>query len=150
MLTHFGLFLLALTIASIGRTVSAGDPVPLQAAGKSITGTVVDVNNAPAANAQVLLYSQKPKTGGPTKIPPGGNPTGDSVISAPDATPLQKPADTLVTKTTTDAAGKFSFNAVAPGPYLVVAGTGRNVAKVSVEVTDKANPAPLSLKLPAK
>jgi protocatechuate 3,4-dioxygenase beta subunit len=155
LLKQFELFLLALSILSIGQTVSAGDPVKLQAATKSITGTVFDVNNAAAANAQVALYSLKPKGSAPQPLKPGESPTGDppagkSTIGAPDAIPLQKPSDTLIAKTQTDAAGKFTFNAVAPGPYLVVAGTGRNIAKVNVDVTDKANPAPLTLKLPSK
>jgi len=125
--------------------------VQLQAAAtKSITGTVVNVDNAPAVNTEVSLYSLRAKPVGPVPRPPGDPGTGDSVVGAPDATPLQKQREILVQKTQTDASGKFTFNGVAPGPYNVVAGTGRNVASVKVDVTDKAAPAPLALKLPSK
>lgn len=165
MMNQIGLLALTLAIATLGRTIRAGDPVQLQAGAKTITGTVTDVNSAPAAGAEVALYSLKPKAVGPVPRKDGDSPTGDppagdhptgdppagsSTIGAPNAIPLQKPGDTLVTKTKTDAAGKFTFNAVAPGPYLVVAGTGRNVAKVNVDVKPDATPAPLSLKLPSK
>ena len=150
MLKHLGLFLLALSVASISRTVSAGDPIAMQAGKKSITGTVVNVDNAPAASTEVSLYSLRSKPVGPVPRPPGDPGTGDSSIGTPGAMPLQKPREILVMKTQTDAAGKFTFNSVTPGPYNVTAGTGRNVASIQVDVTDKAAPAPLSLKLPSK
>ncbi|CAN5644426.1 hypothetical protein BH09PLA1_BH09PLA1_17800 [soil metagenome] len=147
----FGLLVLALCIAPLARNASAGDAAQLQAGTKMISGTVLTVEDAPAAGVDVQLFSSRPKTtGGPTPIPPGGSKTGDAVLGAPDAVGLQKPNEKPFKTTKADSAGKFTFSAVPIGKYIVVAGTGRNVAKANVELTEKAELPPLTLKLPSK
>jgi hypothetical protein len=116
---------------------------------KSITGTVVTVDDKPA-QTHVQLFSLKPKSVGPKPRGPNDPPTGDTAIGTPNPSLLQRPMDKPIKETDTDPSGKFSFTGVAPGPYVVVAGTGRNVAKVNIDVKPNEEPKPLALKLPSK
>jgi hypothetical protein len=152
--THlFGIFAMVISIALLGAKVFAGNPASpanLLAESKTISGVVLDASGAPAANVPVKLYAVKPKSSGPAVRPPGAGPTGDSAIGTPRPIALQRPGDTLVTQTTTDAAGKFKFDAVQSGPYLVVAGSGSDIVRRNLEVNDKEELKPLTLKLPRK
>ena len=112
---------------------------------------MLTVDNAPAVGAVVQLFKERGKTiTGPQPRPPGVSPTGDAVVGAPDPIKLQNDGKKPLKDTLADSAGKFTFTAVPPGKYTVVAGTGRNIAKAIVAVDDKTDPAPLSLKLPSK
>ena len=136
-----------LTLAlSVGIVVAQN----ASSAQKTITGTVVTVDDKPA-QTHVQLFNERAKhVGGPTPLPPGGSKTGDAVVGAPAPMPLQKPAEKPWKETDTDAAGKFSFTGIEPGRYVVVAGTGRNVTKMNVEVKANEDVKPLTLKLPSK
>jgi hypothetical protein len=117
---------------------------------KTITGTVVTVDDKPA-QTHVQLFSLKLKPTGPTPRPPGVGPTGDpSSTNGQDAIPLQRLPDKPFKETDTDTSGKFTFTDVPLGPYAVVAGSGRNTAKVSVDVKPNEDLKPLALKLPSK
>ena len=122
---------------------------------KNVTGTVVNVDNKPVA-VQVRLLTKGQQGAGPARRGPNDSPTGDSTIGAPEADKLQKnpgaiqPGEKLVKETTSDAAGKFTFQGINQGEYVILAGAGRNAARVNVEVKDSAEPQPVTLKLPNK
>ena len=137
-------------------TAQAGErPVNLIMA-KNITGTVLNIDGKPVA-VKVRLLTKGQAGAGPARRGPNDSPTGDAVIGAPEADKLQKspgsiqPGEKLVKETTSAADGKFTFSAIAQGEYVVLAGEGRNAARVNVEVKDSAgDPAPVTLKLPNK
>jgi hypothetical protein len=122
---------------------------------KNISGTVVNIDNKPAA-VQVRLLTKGQAGAGPARRGPNDSPTGDAVLGAPEADKLQKnpgaiqPGEKLVKETTSDAQGKFTFQGIAAGEYVILAGAGRNAARVNIEVKDNADPAPVNLKLPNK
>jgi hypothetical protein len=142
-------------LASSSSAQVGSDAVNLMMA-KNITGTVVNIDNKPVAVQVKLLTKGSGAAGGPQKRGPNDSPTGDSVVGAPEAEKLQKnpgaiqPGEKLVKEMTSSADGKFTFQAVPQGSYVVLAGSGRNAARVNVEVKDNADPAPLALKLPNK
>jgi hypothetical protein len=122
---------------------------------KNITGTVVNIDNKPVA-VQVRLLTKGQAGAGPARRGPNDSPTGDGVIGAPEADKLQKnpgaiqPGEKLVKETTSAADGKFTFQGIAAGEYVILAGSGRNAARVNIELKDNADPAPVNLKLPNK
>jgi hypothetical protein len=122
---------------------------------KTINGTVTNIDNKPVA-VQVRLLTKGQAGAGPARRGPNDSPTGDAVLGAPEADKLQKnpgaiqPGEKLVKETTSGSDGKFSFTAVPAGEYVILAGAGRNAARVNVEVKDNADPAPVTLKLPNK
>ena len=144
-----------LYVASAGSAQAGPGSVNLFMMAKTVSGTVVNVDNKPVA-VQVRLLTKGQSGAGPARRGPNDSPTGDSVIGTPDAEKLQKnpgaiqPGEKLVKETTSDAAGKFSFPGIAQGEYVILAGAGRNAARVSVEVKDNAEPQPVTLKLPNK
>ena len=122
---------------------------------KNISGTVVNVDSKPVA-VQVRLLTKGQAGAGPARRGPNDSPTGDAVIGTPAADKLQKnpgaiqPGEKLVKETTSDASGKFTFSGIAAGEYVILAGAGRNAARVNIEVKDSADPQPVNLKLPNK
>ncbi|CAN5644274.1 hypothetical protein BH09PLA1_BH09PLA1_17790 [soil metagenome] len=140
--------------ASTTSAQSGTGSVNLMAA-KTVTGTVLNIEGKPAA-VQVRLLTKGTQGAGPARRGPNDSPTGDSVLGAPEAQKLQKnpgaiqPGEKLVKETTSDAAGKFTFTAVPQGEYVILAGSGRNAARVNIEVKDSAEVAPVTLKLPNK
>lgn len=143
-----------LYVASTGSALAGPGSVNLVMA-KNVTGTVVNVDNKPVA-VQVRLLTKGQAGAGPARRGPNDSPTGDSVIGTPEADKLQKnpgaiqPGEKLVKETTSDAAGKFTFSGVPQGEYVILAGAGRNAARVNLEVKDSADVAPVTLKLPNK
>jgi hypothetical protein len=123
-----------------------------QASGsRTISGTVLTVDGAPASAAPVQLFSSRPKsTGGPVQRPPGASPTGDAVVGAPDPIKLQAANEKPIKETTTDSNGKFTLSGIAPGTYNLVAGKGRNQTRMSIQGKPDADPEPVTLKLPSK
>jgi len=135
--------------------VAAAPPQVTQlAASRTINGTVVGADGKPAANMAVKLIGTSPQGSGPARRPPGGSATGDAQVGVPQADQLQKapgsldPGEKVVSTTTTDSNGKFSFPNVAPGPYSVMAGVGAKANRQTVTVTADKDPEPVTIKLP--
>jgi hypothetical protein len=122
---------------------------------KNITGTVVNIDNKPVA-VQVRLLTKGQEGAGPARRGPNDSPTGDAVLGAPEAQKLQKspgsiqPGEKLVKETTSGSDGKFTFNGINAGQYVILAGSGRNAARVNIDIKDNADPQPVTLKLPMK
>src|SRR5262245_50618570 len=143
---------LVLVLFWLGRPSMARQQ-PSQAAGRTVTGTVVDDSGKPVTKAQVRLLVEQ-KDSGPGTFKPGQSPTGDASIGAPAATPLQKDPGSVgggerTFKTANvDSQGKFTFTNVPKGQYKVSAASGKRSVRVELTVKEDADPAPLTLKLP--
>jgi hypothetical protein len=135
--------------------VAAAPPQVTQlAASRTINGTVIGGDGKPAANMAVKLIGASAQGSGPAKRPPGASPTGDAQVGIPQADPLQKapgslePGEKVVSTTTTDSNGKFTFPNVTPGPYSVMAGVGAKSNRQTVSVAADKDPEPVTIKLP--
>ena len=134
---------------------SASDAIKLSAANKTITGTVVYAAGKPVGNCPVKLISQMKAGAGPTRRGPNDSPTGDSGIGIPAADKLQKtpgslgPGESVLKQGTTDSSGKFTFTDVPVGQYQIMAGTGKQATREVINVKDRGDLPPVTVKLKA-
>ena len=112
---------------------------------RTIIGIVKEADGKAAANIPVKLMA-KGKSGGPTKIPPGGNPTGDAIIG--QSPRMLGSGDSPVQETKTDTAGKFTFNNVSPNVYEIVAGSGSKTAITTINIKENVEIPQVTLTLP--
>src|SRR5687767_5737835 len=76
--------LLGLAMATLTPANAGTNPAnQLLAGSRTVSGTVMDPDGKPAANVPVRLMRFVPDPG-PTRKQPGGSPTGDSVVGAPE------------------------------------------------------------------